>query len=72
VREKDDSHFAKILPEVKISPTGDIKKDIARITQKIADVQAGFIAERPEFWLWFHRRWKIQPDEKELAELLAG
>ena len=71
VREKDGSHSAKFLPEVKISPTGDVKKDVASITQKISDVQAGFIAERPEFWLWLHRRWKIQPDEREMEALNA-
>lgn len=69
VREADDTHSAKILPEVTISSTGNMKKDVALITQKIADVQAGFIAERPDLWLWLHRRWKIQPTEKELEEL---
>lgn len=70
-REEDGSHSARFLPEIKISSDGNIKKDIASITQKIADVQAGFISERPEFWLWLHRRWKIQPDEKELEALNA-
>jgi KDO2-lipid IV(A) lauroyltransferase len=71
VREADDTHSAKILPEIKITPTGNVKRDVALITQKIADVQAGFISQRPDLWLWLHRRWKIQPDAKELEELAA-
>ncbi|MBI3793260.1 MAG: lysophospholipid acyltransferase family protein [Nitrospinae bacterium] len=69
VNEKDGRHTAVFLPEIKTEPTGDVKADVARITQKIADVQADFIATRPDLWLWIHRRWKIQPNEKELAEL---
>jgi KDO2-lipid IV(A) lauroyltransferase len=71
VREKDDSHSAVILPEIKAAPTGELKKDVAAISQKIAEAQEAFIAQRPEFWLWMHKRWKIQPNEKELAEILA-
>ncbi|MBI5178738.1 MAG: lysophospholipid acyltransferase family protein [Nitrospinae bacterium] len=67
VREKDGSHTAYILPEITAAKTGDIKKDVALITQEIAKVQEEFISRRPEFWLWLHRRWKIQPDEKERA-----
>jgi KDO2-lipid IV(A) lauroyltransferase len=67
VREKDDTHTAYFLPEVQIRKTGDIKKDVVLITQAIADVQARFISQRPDLWLWIHRRWKIQPDEKEQA-----
>lgn len=69
VREADDSHSAKILPEIMITPAGSLKRDVALITQKIADVQEKFISERPDLWLWLHRRWKIQPDAKELEEL---
>jgi lauroyl/myristoyl acyltransferase len=71
VREKDNSHSAVILPEIKSAPTGNLQKDVVAITQKIADAQAEYIKERPEFWLWMHKRWKVQPNEKELAELLA-
>ncbi len=67
VREKDNSHTAYILPELEIPRIGDLKRDVVLITQAIADVQARFIAQRPELWLWIHRRWKIQPDKKEEA-----
>ncbi|MBI5638294.1 MAG: hypothetical protein HZA03_10035 [Nitrospinae bacterium] len=75
VRHADDSHTAHLLPEVALKRTGDLKRDIFNITQRLADIQADFIRRRPEFWLWIHRRWKTQPDEKEIRqaeEFLAG
>lgn len=41
--------------------TGDRDADIARLTQQIARQLEGWIRERPELWLWLHRRWKTQP-----------
>ncbi len=71
VREKDDTHTVFFLPEIRITPSGNLKNDIFNITQAIADAQAKFIAERPELWFWIHRRWKNQPTEKELETLLG-
>lgn len=74
-RNPDDSHTAHILPELALTKTGDLKQDVFNITQRLADTQADFIRRRPEFWLWVHRRWKTQPDEKEARQaeaLLAG
>lgn len=69
VREKDNSHTLRVLPEIKIEPTGDLKRDVFLITQKIADAQEKFIAETPELWFWLHKRWKTGPSEKEIVAI---
>ncbi len=71
LRNPDNSHTAYLQPEVALPRTGDLKRDVFNITQKLADIQAGFISRRPEFWLWIHRRWKTQPDEKETFQAEA-
>ncbi len=75
IRNEDDSHTAYLMPEVALEKTGDLKQDVFNITQCLADIQGDFIRRRPEFWLWLHRRWKTQPDEKEIRQseaLLSG
>jgi KDO2-lipid IV(A) lauroyltransferase len=41
--------------------TGNRQDDIARLTQELTTVIEGWVRERPEQWLWMHRRWKTQP-----------
>ncbi len=41
--------------------TGNRQDDIARLTQALTTVIEGWVRERPEQWLWMHRRWKTQP-----------
>lgn len=48
-------------PPIRWTETGDRDADIARLTQQIASHLEGWIRERPELWLWLHRRWKTQP-----------
>jgi KDO2-lipid IV(A) lauroyltransferase len=48
-------------PPLRFNPTGDRDADIAGLTQQIASHLEGWIRERPERWLWLHRRWKTQP-----------
>src|SRR6185436_2728989 len=48
-------------PPLRASASGDRDADIARLTQQIACRIEGWIRERPELWLWLHRRWKTQP-----------
>lgn len=51
-------------PPLPVQATGDRDADIARLTQRIATHIEGWIRERPEQWLWLHRRWKTQPAER--------
>lgn len=63
--------FAELLPNgryrlgyrplVRFRPTGDRQHDVHRLTQQLTDVIEARIRERPEQWLWLHRRWKTRP-----------
>jgi len=53
--------------------TGNRQDDIARLTQELTTVIEGWVRERPEQWLWMHRRWKTQPRAAEApAAAMAG
>jgi len=42
-------------------PSGSRLADIARLTQRLNDSIEAWVRERPEQWLWIHKRWKTQP-----------
>jgi Kdo2-lipid IVA lauroyltransferase/acyltransferase len=41
--------------------SGSRRDDIARLTQAMTTEIEAWVRERPEQWLWMHRRWKTQP-----------
>ena len=51
--------------------TGNRQDDIARLTQALTTVIEGWVRERPEQWLWMHRRWKTQPRPAAAAPAAA-
>ncbi len=55
----------KILPPVEITLTGDADKDVLKITQLCTNIIQNQIRENPNYWLWFHNRWKTRPEEEE-------
>jgi len=42
------------------------------IMQTICDSFAPVIHERPELWLWLHRRWLVLEESKETSNMLCG
>lgn len=52
------------LPEIKLEKTGDKEKDIFRWTEEYQKVLEKIIRERPEPWMWMHRRWKSRPEDE--------
>jgi KDO2-lipid IV(A) lauroyltransferase len=44
-------------PPLPLPNTGQRERDIAALTQTINDRMEAWIRERPESWLWMHRRW---------------
>jgi KDO2-lipid IV(A) lauroyltransferase len=46
---------------IRVEPSGDRERDVARITQALNDMIEGWVREVPEQWLWIHRRWHTQP-----------
>jgi KDO2-lipid IV(A) lauroyltransferase len=49
-------------PPVTTPSAGDRREDVVRITQACTAVLERRIRERPELWLWMHRRWKTRPE----------
>jgi KDO2-lipid IV(A) lauroyltransferase len=45
--------------------TGDRDADVRRITADTTAWLEQKIRERPELWMWMHRRWKTKPPEQE-------
>jgi KDO2-lipid IV(A) lauroyltransferase len=41
--------------------SGDTERDVFRITAETTALLEARIRERPELWLWMHRRWKTPP-----------
>jgi KDO2-lipid IV(A) lauroyltransferase len=58
------TYQAVFLPELKLGKTGDKDADIFRWTEEYQKVLEKIIRERPEPWMWFHRRWKSRPKEE--------
>jgi KDO2-lipid IV(A) lauroyltransferase len=55
------TYQAILFPEIKLEKTGDKDADIFRWTEEYQKVLEKIIRERPEPWMWFHRRWKSRP-----------
>jgi len=58
------TYQAVLFPELKLEKTGDKDADIFRWTEEYQKVLEKIIRERPEPWMWFHRRWKTRPPEE--------
>lgn len=63
------AYTARFWPEITIKPTGDRSADIRLITMKINDALEEAIRHAPEQWLWFHKRWKTRPGEKDMEAI---
>ena len=52
------AHFRLVVyPPLEIVKTGDRQKDTLALMTQVNAVIEGWIRERPEQWLWLHRRW---------------
>ena len=58
---KDGTYQAVCFPELNLGKTGDKDADIFRWTEEYQKVLEKVIRERPEPWMWIHRRWKSRP-----------
>jgi KDO2-lipid IV(A) lauroyltransferase len=58
-------YLVKIFPPLEISLLGEEEQDVLKITQQCTKIIQKQIQENPNFWLWFHNRWKTRPEEEE-------
>jgi len=55
-------HHVCIGEQVTVERTGDMDRDVENLTAACSKAIEHFIREHPEQWVWFHRRWKTQPE----------
>jgi KDO2-lipid IV(A) lauroyltransferase len=49
---------ATLTPPLEIPMTDDITTDVEAIMTNVTAIIEGWVRERPEQWLWLHRRWR--------------
>ena len=49
-----------VLPPMPVPDTGDMEADKKRLTEDINKLFSGWIFDRPDQWLWLHRRWPLK------------
>ncbi len=54
-------YHLKIGTPLKIDLSGDDTKDVLKITQLCTKIIQDRIEENPDYWFWFHNRWKSRP-----------
>jgi KDO2-lipid IV(A) lauroyltransferase len=61
-------YLLKIFKPLHIETEGDYARDVLKITQFCTKIIESEIRQNPEFWFWFHNRWKSRPEkEKPIA-----
>jgi len=66
-------HFTLRFWRIDMPELGENKEaDMFHIMQTICDSFAPVIHERPELWLWVHRRWLILEQDEEIAKVVFG
>ena len=57
-RLKGVKYRITVYPQIKIKTSGNHKEDVKKIMQNANHILEEWIAERPDQWLWPHRRWR--------------
>lgn len=59
--ETRSTYHLEVSSPLDIPLTGDSEQDILNITQACTEVIEAQVRKMPEYWLWFHDRWKTRP-----------
>ena len=58
VERLEGTHFRlTIYPPLRIEKSGERERDVLALMTRVNAIIEGWIRERPEQWLWLHRRW---------------
>jgi KDO2-lipid IV(A) lauroyltransferase len=60
-RRPGGGHRLIVMPQLRIEPTGDRKRDILELTRLFSRVIEDRIRANPVEWVWWHRRWRRGP-----------
>lgn len=66
-RQPDDTIRVIFQAPFAAESTGNKDDDVRALTQRIMHLIEAAIREAPDQWLWFHNRWKSQPQEASVA-----
>lgn len=56
-RTRSRNFILTVTPPLAVERTGDEQEDIRRLTASVNVTVEGWVRERPDQWLWLHRRW---------------
>jgi len=59
-----NTYKIKILEPLSIKLTGQYDQDVLKITQICTKIIEAQIRKNPDYWLWFHQRWKTRPENE--------
>jgi len=62
---KRSKYFIEIGKPLNFTSSGNVEKDILKITQACTKIIEDQIKKEPRFWLWFHDRWRTRPKETD-------
>lgn len=61
--DKERKRFVlRIDPPLKVESTGDMERDVLRLTSEFTSVIEAYVRRYPEQWLWIHKRWNTRPE----------
>ncbi len=55
------AYHIRVFKPLETDPSGDLSRDVLKITQICTKIIENQIREAPEFWFWFHKRWNTRP-----------
>lgn len=61
-RLPNNKHCVEFFPAIEMNKTGHTKSDLIENTKRIHAPLEKLIKTYPEQWVWFHERWKRQPE----------
>jgi KDO2-lipid IV(A) lauroyltransferase len=61
VRENVSHHRVILEAPLEPIPGANNEAESLRLTQQYTSLLEKYVRERPDHWLWFHRRWKTRP-----------
>lgn len=62
---EDGSYTGRLLPALRPHQTEDKARDVFDTTRDCLAALEDLIRERPELWLWSHKRWKSRPPDED-------